>query len=150
VKAAVITYQAPRSHGGVAIAALILLATLIAPAAHAQQIKVTRCEGKDGSVTYSNRECPSGTTPARKVNTAPAVSVPDEAAAKDRAAVQAAFAHGPFGFAVRALDLTVCLFEFASAFWAELFALGIQTIGFAAKALCIFAKRFGLCAGFLS
>ena len=40
-------------------------------------MQVSRCEAKDGTVTYSNRECPSGTTPVRKVNTAPPVSVPE-------------------------------------------------------------------------
>lgn len=51
----------------------------------AQQMQVQRCEAKDGTVTYSNRECPSGTVPVRKVNTSPSVSVPDQQAAKDRA-----------------------------------------------------------------
>jgi hypothetical protein len=53
--------------------------------ATAQQMQVQRCEAKDGTVTYSNRECPAGTTPVRKVNTSPAISVPDQQAAKDRA-----------------------------------------------------------------
>ena len=51
----------------------------------AQQMQVQRCEAKDGTVTYSNRECPAGTAPVRKVNTSPPVSVPDQQAAKDRA-----------------------------------------------------------------
>ena len=51
----------------------------------AQQMQVQRCEAKDGTVTYSNRECPAGTTPIRKVNTSPPISVPDQQAAKDRA-----------------------------------------------------------------
>lgn len=51
----------------------------------AQQMQVQRCEAKDGNVTYSNRECPAGTTPIRKVNTSPPISVPDQQAAKDRA-----------------------------------------------------------------
>lgn len=62
-----------------------LAATLFATGALAQQMQVQRCEGKNGNVTYSNRECPPGTSPVRKVNTAPSVSVPDEKAAKDRA-----------------------------------------------------------------
>jgi hypothetical protein len=53
--------------------------------AAAQQMQVQRCEGKDGTVTYSNRECPAGTKPVRKVDTTPQVSVPDQQAARDRA-----------------------------------------------------------------
>ncbi|MBA2413823.1 MAG: hypothetical protein H0V63_13535 [Burkholderiaceae bacterium] len=68
------------SRAGFALVAVLFVAT-----AFAQQIQVSRCESKDGTVTYSNRECPSGTSPVRKVNTAPAVNVPDEKAAKDRA-----------------------------------------------------------------
>ncbi len=64
---------------------LALAAAMFASGALAQQIQVSRCESKDGTVTYSNRECPTGTSPVRKVNTAPPVSVPDEKAAKDRA-----------------------------------------------------------------
>ncbi len=64
---------------------LLLVAAVFASGALAQQIQVSRCESKDGTVTYSNRECPTGTSPVRKVNTAPAISVPDEKAAKDRA-----------------------------------------------------------------
>ena len=64
---------------------LALAAAMLASGALAQQIQVSRCESKDGTVTYSNRECPTGTSPVRKVNTAPPVSVPDEKAAKDRA-----------------------------------------------------------------
>jgi len=65
--------------------ALALAAAMFASGALGQQIQVSRCESKDGTVTYSNRECPTGTSPVRKVNTAPPVSVPDEKAAKDRA-----------------------------------------------------------------
>ena len=65
--------------------ALALAAAMFGNSALAQQIQVSRCESKDGTVTYSNRECPTGTSPVRKVNTAPPVSVPDEKAAKDRA-----------------------------------------------------------------
>lgn len=63
-----------------AICALLLTGDSLA-----QQAQVQRCEGKDGTVTYSNRECPAGTSPVRKVNTAPSVSVPEEKAAKERA-----------------------------------------------------------------
>lgn len=65
--------------------ALALAVAMLAPGALAQQIQVSRCESKDGTVTYSNRECPAGTTPVRKVNTAPPVTVTDGKAAKDRA-----------------------------------------------------------------
>jgi hypothetical protein len=46
---------------------------------------VHRCEGPDGKVTYSNTQCPAGTSPTRKVDTAPPVSVDDQKAAKERA-----------------------------------------------------------------
>lgn len=69
---------------------LALSATMFAPGVLAQQIQVSRCEAKDGTVTYSNRECPAGTSPVRKVNTAPPVSVPEEKAAKERAKKDAA------------------------------------------------------------
>ncbi len=59
-------------------------------AASAQQTQVQRCETKDGTVTYSNRECPPGASPVRKVNTSPSVSVPAQQAAKDRAKKEAA------------------------------------------------------------
>lgn len=62
-----------------------LAISAFASTAWAQQMQVKRCEAKDGTVTYSNRECPAGTSPVRKVNTAPSVSVPEEKAAKDRA-----------------------------------------------------------------
>lgn len=58
---------------------------LVSNGTAAQQMQVQRCEGKDGTVTYSNRECPAGTRPVRKVDTSPQVSVPDQQAAKDRA-----------------------------------------------------------------
>jgi hypothetical protein len=57
-------------------------------AASAQQVQ--RCESKDGKVTYSNTQCPQGTTPVRKVNTDPPVKVDDQKAAKDRAKKDAA------------------------------------------------------------
>lgn len=62
-----------------------LAAALFVTSAVAQQMQVQRCEGKGGTVTYSNRECPAGTSPVRKVDTAPSVSVPEEKAAKERA-----------------------------------------------------------------
>lgn len=46
---------------------------------------VQRCEASDGKVTYSNTQCPEGTTPKRKVDTAPPVSVDEQKAAKERA-----------------------------------------------------------------
>lgn len=75
------TYQ----HVAVAIAA-----TMYAISGLAQQMQVQRCESRDGTVTYSNRECPAGTSPVRKINTAPSVSVPAEKAARDRARKDAA------------------------------------------------------------
>ena len=65
--------------------ALVLTGLTLSAAAFGQQAQVQRCEGKDGKVTYSNRECPAGTSPVRKVDTAPPISVPDDKAAKDRA-----------------------------------------------------------------
>ena len=66
-------------------ATFVLIGLTLGAAGFAQQTQVQRCEGKDGAVTYSNRECPAGTSPVRKVNTAPPVSVPDDKAAKERA-----------------------------------------------------------------
>lgn len=63
----------------------MLAAVVTGSAANAQQMQVQRCEAKDGTVTYSNRECPAGTKPVRNVNTSPPISVPDQQAAKDRA-----------------------------------------------------------------
>lgn len=68
---------------------LALATALLAAAAPAQQ-QVHRCEAKDGKVTYSNTQCPEGTTPVRKVNTDPPVRVEDQQAAKDRAKKDAA------------------------------------------------------------
>lgn len=67
----------------------VLTLALAATAAAAQQ-QVQRCEGKDGRVTYSNTQCPEGTTPVRKVNTDPPVRVEDQQAAKERAKKDAA------------------------------------------------------------
>ena len=65
--------------------ACVLLTGAVVNGASAQQMQVQRCEAKDGTVTYSNRECPAGTKPVRKVDTSPPVSVPEQQAAKDRA-----------------------------------------------------------------
>ena len=67
------------------IVILLVAAAVVADSANAQQMQVQRCEAKDGTVTYSNRECPAGTKPVRTVNTSPPISVPDQQAAKDRA-----------------------------------------------------------------
>lgn len=67
------------------VAGICLLAIATASA---QQVH--RCESKDGKVTYSNTQCPEGTTPVRKVNTDPPVKVEDQKAAKDRAKKDAA------------------------------------------------------------
>lgn len=56
------------------------------------QSTVQRCESKDGKVTYSNTQCPSGTTPVRKVNTEPPVSVEDRRTAAEMAKKDAAAA----------------------------------------------------------
>ena len=63
----------------------MLAASVLINDASAQQMQVQRCEAKDGTVTYSNRECPAGTKPVRKVDTSPPVRVSDQQAAKDRA-----------------------------------------------------------------
>ena len=65
--------------------ACVLVSSAVVTGATAQQTQVQRCEAKDGTVTYSNRECPAGTKPVRKVDTSPQISVPDQQAAKDRA-----------------------------------------------------------------
>ena len=65
--------------------ACALAFSVLVNSAAAQQMQVQRCEAKDGTVTYSNRECPAGTKPVRKVDTSPPVSVSDQQAAKDRA-----------------------------------------------------------------
>jgi hypothetical protein len=62
----------------------VALALLFSPAVFAQSA-VQRCESKDGSVTYSNTECPPGSAPVRKVNTDPPVSVEERKAAQERA-----------------------------------------------------------------
>ncbi len=63
---------------------LLTLALLMAAgAAPAQQVQ--RCESPDRKVTYSNTNCPEGTTPVRNVNTSPPVAVDEQKAAKERA-----------------------------------------------------------------
>ena len=56
---------------------------MAAGAAPAQQVQ--RCESPDRKVTYSNTNCPEGTTPVRNVNTSPPVAVDEQKAAKERA-----------------------------------------------------------------
>jgi hypothetical protein len=64
---------------------LVGAATLsLCPVAWAQS-GVQRCESKDGHVTYSNTQCPPGSTPVRSVNTDPPVSVEERKAAQERA-----------------------------------------------------------------
>ena len=46
---------------------------------------VQRCESPDGKVTYSNTQCPEGTSAVRKVNTSPPVAADEQKAAKERA-----------------------------------------------------------------
>ena len=67
-----------------AATAVALSALAVAMPALAQA-GVQRCESKDGHVTYSNTECPPGSTPVRKVNTDPPVSVEERKAAQERA-----------------------------------------------------------------
>ena len=69
-------------------AALAVLACSTAIA----QTSVQRCESKDGKVTYSNTQCPAGTTPVRKVNTDPPVSVEEKRAAEQLARKESAAA----------------------------------------------------------
>jgi hypothetical protein len=68
------------------------LALASATIAGAQSDVIQRCESKDGRVTYSNTTCPSGTTPVRKVNTEPPISVDDRKAAQERARKEGAAA----------------------------------------------------------
>jgi hypothetical protein len=59
--------------------ALVLPGTLLA-----QQIQ--RCEDASGKITYSNTECPSGTSPVKALKAAPAPSPEAQQAARDKAA----------------------------------------------------------------
>ena len=65
------------------------LACLFGAATAAAQ-GVQRCESADGKVTYSNTQCPEGTSAVRKVNTSPPVAVEEQKAAKERAKRDAA------------------------------------------------------------
>jgi hypothetical protein len=67
---------------------LAALAALACCAAALAQSSVQRCESKDGKVTYSNTQCPAGTTPVRKVNTNPPVTVEEKRAAEQLAKKQ--------------------------------------------------------------
>lgn len=69
---------------------LALAALSLAAAAPVLAETVQRCESADGKVTYSNTQCPEGTSATRKVNTSPPVAVDNEKAAKDRARRDAA------------------------------------------------------------
>jgi hypothetical protein len=73
-------------------AAWIAFAALACGATAFAQSTVQRCESKDGKVTYSNTQCPSGTTPVRKVNTDPPVSVEQKRAAEQLAKKESAAA----------------------------------------------------------
>jgi len=68
---------------------LVQIALLVGVSAASAQ-GVQRCESVDGKVTYSNTQCPEGTSAVRKVNTAPPVAIDDQKAAKDRAKRDAA------------------------------------------------------------
>lgn len=68
------------------------VALAFAGVAWSQAGSVQRCEGKDRKVTYSNTQCPPGTTPVRTVNTDPPVSVEARKAAQDQAKKEAATA----------------------------------------------------------
>jgi Domain of unknown function (DUF4124) len=69
---------------------LTLAALSLAAATPVLAETVQRCESADGKVTYSNTQCPAGTSATRKVNTSPPVAVDEEKAAKDRARRDAA------------------------------------------------------------
>lgn len=68
------------------------LALALAGVAGAQSDVIKRCESKDGRVSYSNTSCPAGTTPVRKVNTEPPISVDDRKATQERARKESAAA----------------------------------------------------------
>jgi len=71
---------------------LTALALALASVAGAQSDVIKRCESKDGRVSYSNTACPAGTTPVRKVNTEPPISVDDRKATQERARKESAAA----------------------------------------------------------
>ncbi len=62
--------------------ALVLPGTLFA-----QQIQ--RCEDARGKITYSNTECPPGTSPVKALQAAPAPSPEAQQAAREKAAREA-------------------------------------------------------------
>jgi Domain of unknown function (DUF4124) len=62
--------------------ALVLPGTLLA-----QQIQ--RCEDSRGKITYSNTECPAGTSPVKALQSAPTPSPEAQQAARDKAAREA-------------------------------------------------------------
>jgi hypothetical protein len=62
--------------------ALVLPGTLLA-----QQIQ--RCEDARGKITYSNTECPQGTSPVKALQAAPAPTPEAQQAARDKAAREA-------------------------------------------------------------
>lgn len=68
---------------------LLQLAVVLGVSAASAQ-GVQRCESADGKVTYSNTQCPEGTSAVRKVNTSPPVAVDEQKAAKERAKRDAA------------------------------------------------------------
>lgn len=61
-----------------------LLALAIPGALLAQQIQ--RCEDARGKITYSNTECPAGTSPVKALQAAPAPTPEAQQAARDKAA----------------------------------------------------------------
>jgi hypothetical protein len=63
---------------------IISLAAGVTPIVSAQQIQ--RCEAPDGKITYSNADCPAGTTAAKAMQAAPQPSTEAQQAARDRAA----------------------------------------------------------------
>jgi Domain of unknown function (DUF4124) len=62
--------------------ALVLPSTLLA-----QQIQ--RCEDSRGKITYSNTECPTGTSPVKALQAAPTPSPEAQQAAREKAAREA-------------------------------------------------------------
>lgn len=75
---------AARRRSGVLALIFMMLALPVA----AQTVQ--RCESRDGRVTYSNTNCPEGTSAVRAVNTSPPVAVDEKKAARDRAQKDAA------------------------------------------------------------
>jgi len=65
--------------------ACLLIATLAMPPAGLLAQSISRCEGADGSISYSDTACPTGTRAARGVSSAPQPSAEAQKAARDRA-----------------------------------------------------------------